>query len=89
MGGGSCIAVAVVWCRSSATAPIQSLAWELPYATGVALKRKKKIFLVKKKTNVCVCDVENRLVVPKRRREGGGWAGSLGLADANCCLWDG
>jgi len=25
-----------------ATAPIQPLAWELPYATGAALKRQKK-----------------------------------------------
>ena len=26
----------------AATAPIQPLAWKIPYATGVALKRKKK-----------------------------------------------
>ena len=31
-----------LWCRRAATAPIPPLAWELPYATGVALKRKKK-----------------------------------------------
>ena len=31
------------WCRLEAIAPIQPLAWELPYATGAALKRKKKI----------------------------------------------
>ena len=36
---GSRIAVAVV---VAATAPIQPLAWELPYATGVALKKKKR-----------------------------------------------
>ena len=29
-------------CRPAAAAPIGSLAWELPYATGVALKRQKK-----------------------------------------------
>ena len=28
-----------LWCRPPATAPIQPLAWELPYALGVALKR--------------------------------------------------
>ena len=28
--------------RLAAVAPIQPLAWELPHATGVALKRKKK-----------------------------------------------
>ena len=34
--------VAVAVGRPVAAAPIQHLAWELPYATGVALKRKKK-----------------------------------------------
>ena len=34
----------LVWlgCRLVATAPIQLLAWELPYAAGSALKRQKK-----------------------------------------------
>ena len=32
-----------LWCRLVATAPIQPLAWEFPYAaTGVALKRPNK-----------------------------------------------
>ena len=31
-----------LWCRPGAVAPVGSLAWELPYATGVALKKKKK-----------------------------------------------
>ena len=35
---GSCAAVAVTW----ATEPIQPLARELPCATGVVLKKKKK-----------------------------------------------
>ena len=30
------------WCRLAAAVPIQSLAWELPYAAGVALKRQEK-----------------------------------------------
>ena len=30
-----------LWCRPAAIAPIRPLAWELPYALGVALKRKK------------------------------------------------
>ena len=29
-----------VWCRPAAVAPIQTLAWELPYALGEALKIK-------------------------------------------------
>ena len=36
---GSCIAV--VWYSVAATAPVGPLAWELPYAMGVALKKKK------------------------------------------------
>ena len=31
-----------LWCRPVATAPIQPLAWESPYAAGAALKRPKK-----------------------------------------------
>ena len=31
-----------LWCRLAATAPIQPLAWELPYALGAALKSQKK-----------------------------------------------
>ena len=30
-----------LWCRPAAVAPIWPLAWELPYATGAALKRKE------------------------------------------------
>ena len=36
-----------LWCRPAATALIQPLAWEPPYAVGAALKKKKK---KKKKT---------------------------------------
>ena len=31
-----------LWCRPAGIAPIQPLAWGLPYAMGVALKRPKK-----------------------------------------------
>ena len=30
-----------LWCSPAAAAPIRSLAWELPYAPGKALKRAK------------------------------------------------
>ena len=33
-----------LWRKPAAVAPIRPLAWELPYATGAALKSKKKIF---------------------------------------------
>ena len=34
-----------LWYRSAATAPIQPLAWKLPYATGTVLKKQNKEFL--------------------------------------------
>ena len=45
---GSDLALLWLRCRPAAGAPIQHLAWELPYATGAALKRKRK---KKKKAN--------------------------------------
>ena len=35
-----------LWCRLAAAAPIGPLAWELPYAMSVALKRKKDLMIV-------------------------------------------
>ena len=34
--------LALLWHRPAATAPIRPLAWEPPYAMGVALKKIKK-----------------------------------------------
>ena len=34
-------ALLCLWCRPAAAAPIRSLAWDSPYATGAALKSKK------------------------------------------------
>ena len=39
---GSDPALLWLWCRLAAVALIQPLAWELPYAVGVALRRPKK-----------------------------------------------
>ena len=36
-----------------------------------------------------IMDLENRLVVAKKEEEGMGWIRSLGLMDANYCLWNG
>ena len=33
---------ALLWRRPAAAAPVQPLAWQLPHATGAALKSKKK-----------------------------------------------
>ena len=35
-----------------------------------------------------IMDLENRLVVVKGEGEGGGWTGSLGIIDAEYCLWN-
>ena len=39
---GSDLLLLWLWCRLAAAALIRPLAWELPYAVGVALKRKGK-----------------------------------------------
>ena len=39
---GSDPALLWLWCRPAATAPIQSLAWEPPYATGAALEKAER-----------------------------------------------
>ena len=53
---GSDLALLWLWRRLAATAPTGPLAWELPYASGVALKRqktkKKKKRKEKKKTKI-------------------------------------
>jgi len=36
-----------------------------------------------------IMDLGNRLVVAKGDGEGVGWIGSLGLRDADYCLWNG
>ena len=45
--GGSDLVLLWLWCRPAAAALIQPLAWELPYASGAALKIKKKILIFK------------------------------------------
>ena len=43
-----------LWCRPAAAAPILPLAWELPYASGAALKsQKNNFFLNKKRSSRC------------------------------------
>ena len=40
--GGSDLLLLWLWHRTAAVAPVQPLAWELPYAIGAALKSQKK-----------------------------------------------
>ena len=58
-----------LWCRPAATAPIRPLAWELPYAEGVALKRQKKKKKRKKKEITEVPVVAQWLTNPTRNHE--------------------
>ena len=39
---GSDVSLLWLWHRPTAAAPIQPVAWELPYAVGMALKSKTK-----------------------------------------------
>ena len=39
---GSDLVLLWLWCRPAAVAPLQPLAWEPPYAKGVALKQQQK-----------------------------------------------
>ena len=47
---GSDLALLWLWCRPAATSPTGPLAWEPPYAEGVALKRTKDKNKTKQKT---------------------------------------
>ena len=60
-----------LWCRLAAVALIRPLAWEPPYAPGMALKSKKK---KRKKENpiAVVPDVAQWLMNPTRNHEVGG-----------------
>ena len=40
------LALLWLWCRAGAIAPIRPVAWEPPYAVGVALKRQKVIIII-------------------------------------------
>ena len=60
------LALLWLWCRLVAEALIQALAWELPYAAGVALKSKNK---TNKKTTPRVPVVAQWLTNPTRNHE--------------------
>ena len=50
--------------------------------SGIEYTAQKKLSAEKK-----LIDMENRLVVAKGEAEGVGWIWSLGLIDANYCIW--
>ena len=46
----------LLWlCRPAAVAPIQPLAWELPYASGVALKSKTNKIVTQYQKEIKIC----------------------------------
>ena len=53
--------IAGQWCRPAATVLIRPEAWELPYATGVTLKKtkdkKKKLFFVEYLKVFIICGI--------------------------------
>ena len=57
------LALLWLWCWPVATTPIQALAWELPYAKGVALKRQKTKKKKKKKT--FISQKGEHVIIPK------------------------
>ena len=67
-----------LWCGPATAGLIRPLAWERPCAASAALKRKKKIKILKKKRNTGVPIVAQWLMNPTRNHE---VAGSIpGLA---------
>ena len=54
-----------LWCRLLAIALIQPLAQEPPYATGVALKKKKKLKIKKKSFSLAVFNETTLLKIVK------------------------
>ena len=82
------VAVVVVY-RPVATALIRPLAWEPPYATGVALEKAKR--QKKKNTNIFICRTETdsqslkKLWLPKGTGGGGMDQGGFGIGI--CILW--
>ena len=62
---GSDLALPWLWCRREATAPIRPVAWEPPYAVGVALKERK----TNKQTNKTRPKKRNEVLAPDQDRD--------------------
>ena len=56
------LALLWLWCRPAATALIEPLAWEHPYAKSVALKRQKQKIKTNNQTNA-TCQTVFKMVV--------------------------
>ena len=61
---GSVLALLWLWHGPAATAPVRPLAWEIPYAAGVALgktKKKKRKKEKNKRREDCYTEAQERL----------------------------
>ena len=54
-----------LWCRPAAVAPVELLAWDPPYAAGVALKSKKKEKKILLNIHVCMYACMSMLFLKK------------------------
>ena len=71
------------WCKPAAAAPIQPLAWELPYAMGLALKRQNK--QTKKQKTPQMNKYENAGMMKKLGAERGScWASCESVQSVLC-----
>ena len=52
---GSDLMLLWLWGRPAVIVPIQPLAWELPYAVGMALKRQKELIIIIIKESALFC----------------------------------
>ena len=59
-----------LWCRPEATAPLGPLAWESPYATSAALKKRKKERAPQKGSQLVVSLTAVLVIYEKSAREG-------------------
>ena len=71
---GSDLVLPWLWCRPTAAAMIQPLAWELPYAGSAALKSKKKKEKRKEKKELLLVTQEGTTKSSKEDLEANWWA---------------
>ena len=62
---GADLALLWLWCRLAATAPVGSLAWEPPYATGAALEETQRQKQTNKQKNSFISKIFRTIVGAK------------------------
>ena len=88
------LALLWLWCRLAAAAPVQPLVWELPYALGAALKKKKStgnfFFSHRLQSTVECLNIKNQkyLLTPLRPRACAQWSQAAEPERALAHNWD-